>query len=635
MAKIHDILGLAEYEAKEISRSPQDWMKYLDTASKLYRYSFSDTLLIHAQRPDAVACAELELWNEKMNRWVNRGAKGIALIDDSGPRRKLRYVFDISDTHPVRGGRTPYLWQIQDQHRVPLLDHLTDTYGLEGDDSADIQNALLSIAADMADENLEEAIEGLEYELENSFLEGLDEDTIRVEFRNLLMNSAFYTLSRRCGLDPMEYLEEEDFFGITDFNSLSVLTFLGNATSQIVEPVLRDIGRTIRRFSMEEIQKTVANDIGMPYNKFNTLIRESKKNEGGTEHGTDISSQRGLPVPEPDHTGGAGDNREIRDASEDISEGEQEELVSEHDADRETEQPSAGDRESSRGENGDSDDRVTGEIPGSGQEDRPDGMDSTHEQSDSDGRRERAEGIGIQLTEEEPDLSEAEENIASALSLPELPSVERQIRSIEERAAALYAGEIPIPADVVDEVLRTGSNRERSQLRIIYNYMIEQDSADYVEFLKNEYGTGGKGFKIDGTEYSVWFDELGMQIAVGHTVHDQILDKAFLSWEDISTRVKQLLDQGEYAPQSVLDAARDNAVKEHAQVLAYMHGDMAEGVAEIVFGEENDFGYVYPEKTDKIEKLITQPEYLDELNERLEGLAEAYETDPSVMRFHM
>ncbi|MGN8922150.1 DEAD/DEAH box helicase family protein [Lachnospiraceae bacterium HCP28S3_F9] len=635
MAKIHDILGLAEYEAKEISRSPQDWMKYLDTASKLYRYSFSDTLLIHAQRPDAVACAELELWNEKMNRWVNRGAKGIALIDDSGPRRRLRYVFDISDTHPVRGGRTPYLWQIQDQHRVPLLDHLTDTYGLEGDDSADIQNALLAIAADMADENLEEAIEGLEYELENSFLEGLDEDTIRVEFCNLLMNSAFYTLSRRCGLDPMEYLEEEDFFGITDFNSLSVLTFLGNATSQIVEPVLRDIGRTIRRFSMEEIQKTVANDIGMPYNEFNTLIHESEKNEGGTEHGTDISSQRGLPVPEPDHTGRTDDNREIRDASEDISEGEQEELVSEHDADRETEQPSVGDRESSRGENGDSDDRVTGEIPGSGQEDRPDGMDSTHEQSDSDGRRERAEGIGIQLTEEEPDLSEAEENIASALSLPELPSVEGQIRSIEEKAAALYAGEIPIPADVVDEVLRTGSNRDRSQLRIIYNYMIEQEPVDYVEFLKNEYGTGGKGFKIDGTEYSVWFDELGMQIAVGHTVHDQILDKAFLSWEDISTRVKQLLDQGEYAPQSVLDAARDNAVKEHAQALAYMHGDMAEGVAEIVFGEENDFGYVYPEKTDKIEKLITQPEYLDELNERLEGLVEAYETDPSVMRFHM
>ena len=629
MAKINDIRLLAEETASEVSSSPRDWMAYLDTASRLYRYPFGDSLLIHAQRPDATACTELEQWNQKMGRWVNRGAKGIALIDDTGPRQKLRYVFDVSDTHMVRGGRTPYLWKLREEIKEGILSHLSDAYGLSEEDSVSIEKALYAIAEEQTEDVLEDAMDGILYEVEDTFLEDLGEDTIRMEFRNLLKDSAFYMMVKRCGMDPMLFLGEEDFISITDFNRLSVLSFLGNAINDMAEPILRDIGRTVRN-----MEKSIENSKGMQYNNFSTLIRKSEE-RGGIENGTDISSQRGLPVPESDHTGRADDNREIRDASEDISEGEQEELVSEHDADRETEQPSVGDRESSRGENGDSDGRVTGEIPGSGQEDRPDGMDSTHEQSDSDGRRERAEGIGIQLTEEEPDLSEAEENIASALSLPELPSVERQIRSIEERAAALYAGEIPIPADVVDEVLRTGSNRDRSQLRIIYNYMIEQEPEDYVEFLKNEYGTGGKGFKIDGTEYSVWFDELGMQIAVGHTVHDQILDKAFLSWEDISTRVKQLLDQGEYAPQSVLDAARDNAVKEHAQVLAYMHGDMAEGVAEIVFGEENNFGYVYPEKTDKIEKLITQPEYLDELNERLEGLAEAYETDPSVMRFHM
>ena len=115
MAKLNDIRMLAEYEAKEVAGSPQDWMCYLDTASRLYRYPFSDTLLIHAQRPDAIACAELEVWNEKMLRWVNRGAKGIALIDDTGPRTRLRYVFDISDTHMVRGGRTPYLWKLQER----------------------------------------------------------------------------------------------------------------------------------------------------------------------------------------------------------------------------------------------------------------------------------------------------------------------------------------------------------------------------------------------------------------------------------------------------------------------------------------------------------------------------------------
>ena len=218
--------------------------------------------------------------------------------------------------------------------------------------------------------------------------------------------------------------------------------------------------------------------------------------------------------------------------------------------------------------------------------------------------------------------------------MPEFPTVEQQIRSIEERQAALYAGETAIPADVIDEVLRKGGNKDRSHLRIIYNFMVEQTPEEYTDFVRREYGTGGIGLVIGGKEYSVWYDELGMQIAVGHTVHDRILDKTFLSWEDVSGRIHQLLRQGEYAPQAVLDAARENAIKEHAQALAFMHGDMAEGVAEIVFGTEHQFGYGYPEKTERIEKLIAQPEYLAELNERLAGLAEAYETDKDLMRFH-
>ena len=233
-------------------------------------------------------------------------------------------------------------------------------------------------------------------------------------------------------------------------------------------------------------------------------------------------------------------------------------------------------------------------------------------------------------------MSKAEEEIASALSLPEYPTANEQRRQIEERAAALYAGEIPIPESVVDEILRTGGNRAGSQLRIIYNFMSEQTPEEYTEFVKREYREGGKGFQIDGNEYSVWFDETGMQIAVGHTVTDQILDKAFLSWEDVSGRIHQLLDQGEYAPQSVLDAARSNAVKEHAQALAYMKGDMAEGVAEIVFDEEDlpHLRSIYPEITDYLEEKIEDPQWLSELNERLDALAEAYEMDSSFMRFH-
>ncbi|WP_334294602.1 DEAD/DEAH box helicase family protein [Blautia obeum] len=265
-------------------------------------------------------------------------------------------------------------------------------------------------------------------------------------------------------------------------------------------------------------------------------------------------------------------------------------------------------------------------------------MDSTHERTDGNSGREHLDGIGIQLVEDtrEDGLSKAEEEIASALSLPEYPTADEQRRQIEERAAALYAGEIQIPEEVVDEILRTGGNRKASQLRIIYNFMSEQTPEEYTEFVKREYRKGGKGFQIDGNEYSVWFDETGMQIAVGHTVTDHILDKAFLSWEDVSGRIHQLLDQGEYAPQSVLDAARSNAVKEHAQALAYMKGDMAEGVAEIVFDEEDlpHLRSIYPEITDYLEEKLEDPQWLSELNERLDALAEAYEENHFIMRFH-
>ena len=635
MARLQEIRGLAEYTAKDVSSSPKDWMKYLDTAAKLYRYPFSDTLLIHAQRPDATACVSLEAWNQRMGRWVNRGAKGIALIDDTGPRRQLRYVFDVSDTHMVKGGRTPNLWQLQKEQEEAVLDHLADAYGLEGGDTESLSNALMAVASYMAEENLEEAMEGLQYEIEDSFLYGLDEDSIRVMFRELYSNSAFYILSRRCGIDPMEYLEEEHFFGITDFNRLSVLSFLGNAVSQLVEPILMDIGKTIRKIQMEEQEKTVADQNYIGYNEFNTLIHKSKS-KGEIEHGTDLSQKGRLSVSEPDNQRGDSGNREIRDASEDISEGTSEELVSEYDADRETGESSGTDREGSAGENGSTDERAAGTLSGSGEGERSDGMDSPYEQPDSDGGGEHLDGIGIQLSEEttEQDLSEAEEIEASAFSLPALPTAKEQIREIEERMAALYAGEISISPDVVDEVLRVGGNREGSQLRIIYNFMIEQTPEEYTEFVRREYGTGGKGLVIDGTEYSVWFDELGMQVAVGHTVTDRILDKVFLSWEEVSGRIHQLLRQGEYAPQVVLDAARLNALEEHATVLAYMKHDMAEGVAEIVFGDTEIFHHGFPDTVKNLSELLAQPEYLSEINERLEGAALAYAEDKDIMRFH-
>ncbi len=650
MAKIDELRSFAQGMAEEVSRSPRDWMGYLDTAARLYRYSFNDNLLIYAQRPDATACAELEQWNDRMRRWVNRGAKGIALLDDSGVRTRVRYVFDVSDTHMVNGGRTPFLWQMEERHQDVIAEHLTDIYGLDLEGNQNLASALMAIATQITEENLDEMMDGIGYEIEDTFLEGMEKEYIRMSCRDQITNSAFYTMARRCGLNPMEYLEETDFRGITDFNKMSVLSFVGNATSDISEQVLREIGKTMRRIYVEELkqeasqqitetmQKGIENNSSIPYNEFNALKRESEEKElGGSEDGRiDISSEGRLSVSKPESGGRTSDNREVWNASQDISEREQEELVSEHGNDWEVEQTSPGDRGDGTEPNGNSDGRIAEDLSGTGQEAEPDGMGGTHEQSDSDGRGVRLEGIGVQLTDEvtEQTLSEAEEEIASALSLPEFPTANEQIRKIEERIAAEYAGEITIPTEVVDEILRTGGNKRGSQLRLIYNYMSEQTPEEYTEFLRKEYGVGGKGLVIGNQEYSVWFDELGMQIAVGHTVHDKLLDKAFLSWEDVSTRVKQLLDQGEYAPQVVLDAARRNALKEHADALIFMERDMAEGIAEIVFENTEIFQGGFPDKTGKVMEFLDNPENLADIVERISALAEIYEEDKSVMRFN-
>ena len=523
MPQINDIRELAQQNARYVSNSPQDWMSYLDVAARLYRYSFTDALLIHAQRPDATACAELELWNQKMSRWVNRGAKGIALLDDTGPRTKLRYVFDIADTHLVRGGKTPLLWNLDShEHEQAILDHLADTYGLSQTDS--MNTALLELAQQLTADNLDEAMDGLAYEVKDTFLEELDEDNIRVRFRELMTNSIFYTLSRRCGQEPLDVLDDDDFIRIVDFNKLPVLSFLGNAVSEQCEAVLFDIGREMRKIYKKEITQQLEKSVDSLYNTntdFNTLKHETKENttKGGQENGVDVLPQGRLSVPESGREGRAADHREVRDAAQDVPEREPQELVSEYADERQAEPASGADRGSSGEPGGNPAGQPEREISGTEQGERPAGMGGAPEQPDDDGRGDRLEGIGVQLTEPttEQDLSEAEEEIASAFSFPDLPTVEQQIRTIEAPIQARYADEIALDPEVVDEILRTGSNRSKGQLRLIYNFMVEKTPEEYTEFVKNEYGTGGKGFEIDGSKYAVWFDDLGLRIAVGST----------------------------------------------------------------------------------------------------------------------
>ena len=260
----------------------------------------------------------------------------------------------------------------------------------------------------------------------------------------------------------------------------------------------------------------------------------------------------------------------------------------------------------------------------------------------------RTEGIGVQLipediTDENDDTGitdEAEDNGSPAFSMPaityfpDLPTAAQQRRQIEERMDALYAGEVNIPPEVIDEFLRTGGNRRGSQLRIIYRFMTDPSPEEAAVFVRREYGKGGKGLIIDGKNYSVWFDEAGMKFAESHSVEDPVMAKAYLSWDDVSGRIRQLLAQGEYAPQSVLDAARENALTEHATALAYMERDLADGIAEIVFDDTSIFRGGFPDAVTEISEKLDDPVFLADLIERLEGLSMAYAESPEIMRFN-
>ena len=241
---------MAEQVSTRLVGSWKEWTAFLTTAARLYKYPFHEQMMIYAQRPDATACAEYDLWNEKMGRYVRRGSKGIALVDDSGDRPRLRYVFDISDTGTREHSRTPWLWQLEEQHIGPVSAMLERNYGVAGDDLA---QQLTDVAGKLASEYWDEHQQDFRYIVDGSFLEEYDELNIEVQFKSAATVSIAYALMSRCGLDTEQYFQHEDFMPIFDFNTPATVGALGAAVSQMNQQVLRQIGVTIQNYEREQL----------------------------------------------------------------------------------------------------------------------------------------------------------------------------------------------------------------------------------------------------------------------------------------------------------------------------------------------------------------------------------------------
>ena len=248
-SKLQYISQLADRTAHNVTRNVDEWKSYLSVAARVHKYSFDDQILIYAQRPNATACATMELWNNTMRRWVKARSTGIALIHKDGGEPFLEHVFDVSDTRPLRGARTPYLWQLREDHHATVARALERQYGPT--EEKDIGWALMVQAERAANEVYREHLQDLAYDAEGSLLEGLDDLNLEVRFRNLLTASIQYTVLTRCGLDPVDYLEDEDLAGIIEFSTPAVLHHLGDATSAVSMDLINEIGTAVRGYERE------------------------------------------------------------------------------------------------------------------------------------------------------------------------------------------------------------------------------------------------------------------------------------------------------------------------------------------------------------------------------------------------
>ena len=294
--KAEQYAQMADQVARQLTGSWQEWAGFLTTAARLYKYPFHEQLMIYAQRPDATACAEYDLWNNRMGRYVRRGSKGIALVDDSGDRPRLRYVFDISDTGTREHSRTPWLWTMNEEHTAPVMAMLERNYDVGGNDLA---QQLADVAAGLAEEYWTDHRQDILYIVDGSFLEEYDEENIGMQFKSAATVSITYVLMSRCGLEPEQYFSHEDFMAIFDFNTPATVGTLGTAVSQINQQVLRQIGVTIQNYE------------------------RAKSAERSAKHGEqpDLHEERRLPDPRPEAVRTAGEAPgQVRQDEESVSE---------------------------------------------------------------------------------------------------------------------------------------------------------------------------------------------------------------------------------------------------------------------------------------------------------------------------
>ena len=460
--KAEQYAQMADQVARQLTGSWQEWAGFLTTAARLYKYPFHEQLMIYAQRPDATACAEYDLWNNRMGRYVRRGSKGIALVDDSGDRPRLRYVFDISDTGTREHSRTPWLWTMNEEHAAPVMAMLEGNYGVGGEE---LPQQLADVAAGLAEEYWTDHRQDILYIVDGSFLEEYDEENIGMQFKSAATVSITYALMSRCGLEPEQYFSHEDFMAIFDFNTPVTVGALGTAVSQINQQVLRQIGVTIQNYE------------------------RAKSAERSATHGEqpDLHEERRLPDPRPEAVRTAGEAPgQVRQDEESVPEGTPAHPLQPAADEREAVPASSGDRRDREQPSG-ADDAPAGRVggrDGGTESPRPDGLGGSDEHLQGPGGGDFAGGTYQQLTLN-LFLSEAEQiqNIdeAESVKTPSAFSMPKPAVQAEPMRRALTQAEI-------DAAIQEWNGKIESKHAVVRYMRDHAREKDTAAWLRQEYG---------------------------------------------------------------------------------------------------------------------------------------------------
>ncbi len=599
---------LADTTATMITGSMQSWTSFLTTAARLYKYPYHEQLMIYAQRPEATACADYDLWNKTMHRYIRRGAKGIALIDTQGDNAQIKYVFDVADTKQRKNARQLNLWEYRPEQERAVLDALSRQFDISP--TAEFPAVLEDIASAALDEYWNDHQREILDIIDDSFLEGYDDNTIRFTFHQAATVSATYMMFSRCGFSTgTENFDHMDFMPVFDFNTPATVSALGTAASQTSEKILRQIEVAVKKYERQ---------------------KESERSQDYEQERTDLHPQRRLPDPQPEPvSAGAAASGQIREDAQEVPSGTETDSLESHDSHRNPVLPSEAYRPDSEQPVGTdaAPDESSGRGDGGTEGQRSHEVGGADEHSESAGGGDYSDGTDLRLTDPAPEIRGEQFSF--------FPTEAEQIQIIDEAERAETApSAFALSQDHIDDILRLGFKSISSRMETVSLFQKQlpiMDIAHRLPDLYQEYS----GFILNGQDISVWFDNQCIHIAQGRTGKFVSAPK-ILPWQTAAERIGTLMEEGRFATNTEVVEAPSYMLRKLAQKLHLIRDDMRASTREAgylatIVGE---YTGGYTDSMENTMKSLSDPVSRETIVQEYKAFLDAYQADRQIMRGH-